>query len=56
MAGLRDFAGEGALGSLLEKIWTDTGYMKNLKVEKTIDSVILRTDNLKESPYSYQGV
>lgn len=47
MAGLREFIQEGSLGSLLEKIWTDTGYMKELKSEQTIDAMN-RIENLRE--------
>lgn len=47
MSGLRDFASENGVDALLEKIWTDTGYMKELEYEQTIDATN-RIENLKE--------
>jgi DNA helicase-2/ATP-dependent DNA helicase PcrA len=47
MSGLRDFASENGVDALLEKIWTGTGYMKELEYEQTIDATN-RIENLKE--------
>jgi DNA helicase II / ATP-dependent DNA helicase PcrA len=43
----RSFAADNNVDALLEKIWTDTGYMKELEFEQTIDAAN-RIENLKE--------
>ena len=47
MSDFRSFAAENGVDALLEKIWTDTGYMKELEYEQTIDAAN-RIENLKE--------
>ncbi len=43
----RSFAAENDVKQLLEKVWTETGYMKELEVEHTIEATN-RMENLKE--------
>ena len=43
----RSFAADNNVDALLEKVWTDTGYMKELEFEQTIDAAN-RIENLKE--------
>jgi ATP-dependent DNA helicase PcrA len=47
LSGFRSFAAEHEVNELLEKVWTDTGYMKELEIEHTIEAVN-RIENLKE--------
>ena len=44
---LREYASNNSVDSLLETVWTETGYMKGLQYENTIDS-LNRIENLKE--------
>jgi DNA helicase-2/ATP-dependent DNA helicase PcrA len=47
ISGFRDQASEMKTDELLEKIWTQTGYLKELEYEQTIESAN-RIENLKE--------
>ncbi len=47
LSNFRSFAAEHDVGELLEKVWTDTGYIKELEIEHTIEAAN-RIDNLKE--------
>jgi DNA helicase-2/ATP-dependent DNA helicase PcrA len=47
ISNFRDFALDNNLDKLLKKIWDDTGYMKDLEYENTIDAQN-RIENLKE--------
>ncbi len=47
ISSFRDFAMDNSLDKLLKKIWDDTGYMKELEYENTIDAQN-RIENLKE--------
>jgi len=47
MAGFRDFASCNTVDRLLEQIWKETGYMKELENENTIES-FNRIENLRE--------
>jgi DNA helicase II / ATP-dependent DNA helicase PcrA len=47
LSDFRSFAAEHDVSKLLEKVWTDTGYMKELEVEHTIEATN-RIENLKE--------
>lgn len=47
LSDFRSFAAEHDVNELLEKVWTDTGYMKELEVEHTIEAAN-RIENLKE--------
>lgn len=47
ISGFRNFAIENSVDEVLQKIWTDTGYMKGLEFENTIEA-INRIENLKE--------
>ena len=47
LSDFRSFAAEHDVKELLEKVWTDTGYMKELEVEHTIEATN-RIENLKE--------
>ncbi len=47
LSDFRSFAAEHDVSKLLEKVWTDTGYMKELEVEHTIEAAN-RIENLKE--------
>ncbi len=47
LSDFRSFAAEHDVKELLEKVWADTGYMKELEVEHTIEATN-RIENLKE--------
>jgi DNA helicase-2/ATP-dependent DNA helicase PcrA len=47
ISSFRNFAMDNSIDKLLEKIWNDTGYMKELEYENTIDAQN-RIENLKE--------
>ena len=47
LSDFRSFAAEHDVSKLLVKVWTDTGYMKELEVEHTIEATN-RIENLKE--------
>ncbi|MBN1298920.1 MAG: DNA helicase PcrA [Actinobacteria bacterium] len=48
ISSFRKFAADGAApDKLLEKVWTDTGYMQELKYEKTVEAAN-RIENLQE--------
>ena len=47
LSDFRSFAAEHDVNELLEKVWTDTGYMKELEFEHTIEATN-RIENLKE--------
>jgi len=47
ISSLRNFALNRGIDELIEKIWTDTGYMKQLQYENTIEAEN-RIENLKE--------
>ena len=47
ISSFRNFALDGGVDELLQKVWNDTGYMKELELENTIDA-LNRIENLKE--------
>jgi DNA helicase-2/ATP-dependent DNA helicase PcrA len=47
ISSFRDFALQSGVSGLLERVWRDTGYMKELELENTIDAAN-RVENLKE--------
>lgn len=47
MSSFRDFASGIGIDSLIEKVWSDTGYFSQLELENTIDAEN-RIENLKE--------
>ena len=47
ISSFRNFALDNGVDELLQKVWKDTGYMKELELENTIDA-LNRIENLKE--------
>lgn len=47
ISSFRNFALDSGVDELLQKVWKDTGYMKELELENTIDA-LNRIENLKE--------